>query len=389
MTPLKDHFGIALSIWLAVCSQAVAAESWNAPFVHNMEMTVIDPEAICPELNNLESFSNVAQSADGKVYATFTADADRHGILVINADTFDLATITWRSNPLGAERGAWCGLINLGDDRPVALFSCQEPDEKTGSFAVYLIRHLPNQSPPWSEQKIDLPEKPAAIAYLPNSDALACLTEPSNWFIRCELKTKTIHIEKAVFDFIPYTYPNGRCLYLGAENQLYGSYRGRLFCYDPSSSFFAYLGMLPCEYGHLSQVALSAMAGDGKILLAAGTTSDGYLFTVDTETFELRSWGRPTDGTEIRKLVHAGPSGFWGLSATPGQSCRLFHFDPDNHLLEDLGIPAGILRRDGRTWNWFGFQISDMLVLKDGRILLAEGAKQAKLLVFDPDRRNK
>jgi hypothetical protein len=30
-----------------------------------------------------------------------------------------------------------------------------------------------------------------------------------------------------------------------------------------------------------------------------------------------------------------------------------------------------------------------MLVLKDGRILLAEGAKQAKLLVFDPDRRNK
>jgi len=118
--------------------------------------------------------------------------------------------------------------------------------------------------------------------------------------------------------------------------------------------------------------------------LVGGTAAGGYLFTVDTDTQEVKPWGRPTDGTEIRALVHAGKTGFWGLAVTPGQTTRIFNFRPDRGILKDHGVPVGSLEQDDRQWTWHAHRIADMAVLPDGRILLAERANQAKLLVFEP-----
>lgn len=385
----EHHVWLTGWLCLILTSISMAAQPWGPPFVQKLAMDVIDPASDLPELSSIETFSHLAQSIDGEIYATFEANPVRLGILVLDGTSLKVKTVRWFDEIKSGQDLNWCGLVSLNDKGIIALCFERRMSKDTDLIRGYAVSSLPGEENHWSVKQMSLPERPSAVTHLRRGGILAGLTEPSNWFFRYDLKAGNVDIHRVVFDFVPYRYPHGRCLYLAPGGQLYGSYKGRLFSYDPESSFFAYLGMLPCQYGHLSEVALTAMAGDGKNMLVGGTNGNGYLFTVNLNTLEVRSWGRPTDGTEIRNLVYAGESGFWGIAVTPGQSCRLFHFQPNKRRLVDLGIPAGVLSQSGRTWAWHAFQIADMLVLNDGRILLAESAKQAKLLIFDPNRRQK
>jgi hypothetical protein len=166
---------------------------------------------------------------------------------------------------------------------------------------------------------------------------------------------------------------------------VYGSYKGRLFAFHPGDQFFEYLGPLPCEYGHLSEVAATALTagGDGKIV--GGTGADGYLFSVDLSSRKVTPHGKPTDGTVIRDLTSFKDGVYLGIAETPGQSCRLFEFEPSAGRLEDLGILAGTLREGTRTWTWHTFAVTDMVRLPDNRIVLGEAGNQAKFLVIAPE----
>ena len=367
----------------------LSAQALLPPFVRKPKMTVISPEASLADLSNIDGFAHLAKSG-GKVFATFKANSKQLGILVCDGKSLKVEQVYWLENDKhDISAGEWCGLVSLDSDRVAALCWQSGPDGRDKPIRGYLVTYSPTESQNWITKSIELPEKPTVLAYLPQANALAGITEPSNYFFLYDLSTAKIQVQQTIFDFVPYAYPSGRCLYPSSEGGLYGSYKGRLFCYAHDSSFFEYLGPLPCQYGHLSVTALSAMAANGNGTLVGGTSKDGYLFTVDCESRKISSWGKPTDGTEILKIVHAGQSGFWGIAQTPAQSCRLFHFQPEKGLLEDLGVPAGILKAQSRTWIWHAFQIADMLVLDDGRIVMAESSRQAKLLVFDPERSSK
>lgn len=379
----KSFFWLLGLLSVVISSIDVAAQPLSPPFVNKVVMTVVDPEAYSSELANIDSFRHLAKSADGRIFATFKAGSSKKGILIFNPKSLEVESVYWLKEAENKGRFEWCGLVSLGESGMAGL-CCEQVSNKNSGRKGYLVRYLADEKERWLVRDVNVPETPSAIAYLPQIDALACLTKPSNSFFIYDLNKGVIKVHRVLFDFVPYSYPHCRALYHSSDGGLYGSYKGRLFCYYTDIDFFEYLGLMRCEYGHLSEVALTAMAGDGKGLLVGGTSGDGYLFTVDTETRKVRPWGKPTDGTQIRKLVYSDSSGFWGLAAVPGQSCRLFHFEPAKQSLTDLGIPAGIMKTDGRTWTWHAFDVSDMVVLDDGRILLAESAKRSKLLVFDP-----
>ncbi len=385
MHPLKTKVSIYLLGYLSVMSTNVfASQPFLPPFVRKLAITVIDPESELGEVSNIAGFCSLVQGPRGRLFATFTSDSEGLGILVCDAKTLKPEEVFWIRNLVkDVKYVQWAGLLRLDEEGVAALCFEKTGDKGAAVSRGYLVQYSVHKKQ-WVGRAIEFPEIPACVVYLPKKKYLAALTKPSNWFLTYDLQTNKVRCHRKLFDFVPHEYPYGTCLLADVDGGIYGSYKGRLFRYDMDSDFFEYLGMLPCEYGHLSEVSLSAIAkGPGRIIVG-GTNADGYLFVLDPVTRNIRPWGKPTDGAEIRKVVYDARSGFWGITVSPDQICRLFHFQPEKGLLEDMGIPGGILTENKRTWKWYAFQIADILRLNDGRIVLAESARQAKLLVFNP-----
>jgi hypothetical protein len=374
---------LVLAVAMAMPAMPCLAQQMTGPpFVERVTMTVIDPEDVAQEFGGITSFEALVQAADGGILALCRTGDQNLGVLVLDGKTLGIERVL---QPLGKASGPWVwqGAARLGDKGVIAIASSAEIKRGASVDAKLVI--LGGGAPETVKIKpVVLPEAVSAVEFIPVSNALACLTKPSNALVSIEITTGETSLKRVIFDFVPYEYPCGRTLQRVPDGRVFGSYKGRLFSYQPKDKSFDYLGLLPCEFGHLSETALSAAASDGKNTFVGGVCGDGYLFSVDLATSRVTPRGRPSDATEIRCLVYAGETGFWGIAATPGLPGRLFHFQPKDGTLEDLGIPMGDLSREGSSWHWHAFAISAMIALADGRILLAEGGNQAKLLVFDP-----
>ena len=421
-----------LVVWVAVTG-ALSPAGAVEPFAESLAMKVIDPAYYDGVLARIQAFDRIlVPSIGGQIYISFDAAKEGPGILVLDAESLAVVNVHWAEQVGLDPSDRWLAgtLMPSGAN---ALFCTSAAEAAEEQPTVKLVRISTNRDTAPRVSSLTLPEVPAAIAPIRDHGQLLVLTRPSNFAVRVDpITNEVVSVNRDIFPFIPYDYPPGRCLEPLANGQIYGSFKGRLFAYLPPTpppgsrpsgsdpvpghsppgsnsapgspepfesselsdppdamdtsedEFFAYLGLLPCEYGHLSQVALSAAASDGEGTLVGGTAAGGYLFTVDTNTQEVKPWGRPTDGTEIRARVHAGTTGISGWAVKPDQTTHTFNFRPDERVLKDHGVPAGSLEQDGRQWTWHAHRVADMAVLPDGRILLAERANQAKLLVFEP-----
>lgn len=360
------------------------------PFVRGYTIEVVDPATDQPSMLRVQRLSHLeavdeageageggAEHGGGDVIGAAVTDADgRLGVALFAGDDLRLIETRWVT---GDEEGAWRWGTSTSLPGGAAVWIGSRTDQPAVSR---LVRFDPDAPDPWAVRDVEVPERVVALVYAPTHERYYGLTAPSNKLIVWDRAFVRIAMHEEIFDFVPYEYPPGRALAVDAAGVVYGSYKGRLFGFHPGDAFFEYLGHIPCEYGHLSEVAITAFASDDKARLVGGTGADGYLFSLDLKSREVIPHGKPTDGTRIRSIVHVGNGAYLGIAEAPGQSCRLFRFQPEAGRLEDLGVPAGTLREGDRTWTWHAFEVTDALALPDGRVVLGEAGHQAKLLVI-------
>jgi hypothetical protein len=162
-----------------------------------------------------------------------------------------------------------------------------------------------------------------------------------------------------------------RALGIAKTGKVYGSrVYGNLFCYDPSTNKVMRLkSSLPCVRNRdlTNHVQSWVLAEDGK--LYGGTTLDGFLFQLDPENDEVVNLGKPTHAGNVRSLF-IKDSTIHGLVGHGYEYTHYFTFDLRKKGFKDNGIfwfRNTLINSRHRT-----FTASEILPLKDGRIMVAE-----------------
>lgn len=345
------------------------------PFVEKIDIQAIDPVHALDSPPVVRAISCIISVGSSAVIGLETVQ----GLAVALLDE-DLTLKHYEVLGIEIGKWRWSGGCVAGDEVYLLANPCTS-DQSGNSSKIFRYVPIENKLTTLAMPKHNVMLH--AIASLNSKELVA--VDSRNAFICWSVRDPdSLSVHRNIFDFVPHQYPAGMCLFPAASDQVFGSYKGRLFRYHRKDDFFEYLGMLPGEFGHLSQQRLSAMAKGPGGCLIGGTNADGYLFSLDIQSRKLEPRGKPTDGTSITHLVAAHDQTIWGIADAPAGISRLFHFDVKAGTLRDLGVPGGRFQSPGRSWFWRSFVIRSMTVLSDGRILMGEEGIQSKLLVFDP-----
>lgn len=372
--------GLLLGI---VASGSVGAARPEEPFVRDIAVDVIDLTEGCKQLPVLGHIRRLVCWGD----RLLVAFDDEAGPALVECGAADLdVTAVWRLEGPETRAWRWVDVVTLHDGRLIGMLirADARQDEAVECLLIAWSDGVRGQA---RQSIVRLPSKPAAMAPVPGLASLLCLDHWGNRLFAVDIDKAVLSWSKVIFDFAPHDYPVGRVLRACNDGGVYGSSKGRLFRYDPPSGFCEYLGPLPGSPGRLGQRYLSAWADGGGGRLAGGIGGEGRLITLDVEGRKVQPMGLPCDAHEIGPMVWDRAGCCWGIARGLGGVCRLFRFEVRTGRVDDLGIPAGVLRSGGRSWVWQAMEIVDMVALKDGRIVLAEGTSQAKLLVFQPERK--
>ncbi|MFH0921318.1 MAG: hypothetical protein V1913_13275 [Fibrobacterota bacterium] len=205
---------------------------------------------------------------------------------------------------------------------------------------------------------------------------------PSNGFFTYDIAGKTFTVvagaemDSASEDAVGYMHMDSTahlCKALGIDNAgtVYGSTgMGRLFSYSPTLDKIKVLEVsLPFCQNHqaTNRVEAWAIAPNGK--LYGGTSMDGYLFSLDPATGKLVNLGKPVMAGNLRSMVVRNNK-VYGLCGELPEYTHFFTYDIAEGGFEDLGI----LRFMNRLINskHMSYTVSNLLSLKDGRILFTE-----------------
>jgi len=359
------------------------AGEFAPPFAKELEMRVVAPLRLEDQLTAVSGFRRlITLQEPAYVLALYEHPTEGPGLVRLNGKPLAPNASTGAADVgLGAE-WAWVDAAVRSSGQEAIALASTESGGQEGGYRVAIVA-LQAEAPPNVERVINVEQEPTAVALLEQQEKVAWLTKPSNHFVRVPIEAGEPKVEKDIFPFVPYRYPPGQRLISVPDGRVFGSYKGRLFAYYPEKDFFAYLGHLPGPRGHLAQARLSAAAwADGRLF--GGTTAGGHLFSATRAGDPIADHGRPTEGLRIAAITATGDT-LWGIAASPGQVSRVFAYKPDQDTFEEFGVPAGTLKEDQRAWPWRAFQIADMVQLHDGRLVLAESARQPKLLVFEPE----
>jgi hypothetical protein len=116
-----------------------------------------------------------------------------------------------------------------------------------------------------------------------------------------------------------------------------------------------------------------------------GGTSDGYLFHLDPENMTLTNLGKPRAERRIRCLA-AGKNGCVYLVAgerpkTSPVPCKFYRFDPATGGFQDFGL---LIADRSPYYYRRGYQFDSMTTGLDGTIYLGESERDSNLFLFLP-----
>jgi len=182
--------------------------------------------------------------------------------------------------------------------------------------------------------------------------------------------------------FEPEGYQVSRALFLDAEGNVYTAGKGgALYRYSPETENLQALdARLPAVRGREPWASLdAAVAGpDG---LVYGGTYDGYLFTFDPETSEVRNLGKPLRQQRICGLAFGAGGILYGVGGEAEGMARSFAYDPRSARFT-LG---GALRRSPSGWPVMD-PVNAMVVDTRGNAYIASGGRLGNLYVWGPER---
>jgi len=111
-----------------------------------------------------------------------------------------------------------------------------------------------------------------------------------------------------------------------------------------------------------------------------GTTSDGFVFELDTSERRLWDYGKPRVERRCRALTRGLDGRFYMICGEKDSVCRLFSVALDEGF-RDWGV-LGVDRSP--YYAKIAYQFDSMCTGKDGSIYIGESDRRAKLFIFTP-----
>lgn len=119
---------------------------------------------------------------------------------------------------------------------------------------------------------------------------------------------------------------------------------------------------------------------DGSIF---GSTSDGFIFQVDSTLNRLKALGKPMVERRVRAMTIGNDDQLYMICGEKTNVCRMFSYDlsTDANGFLDLGV-LGVDRSP--YYAKIGYQFDAMCTGKDGTIFIGESDRRAKLFIYTP-----
>lgn len=156
---------------------------------------------------------------------------------------------------------------------------------------------------------------------------------------------------------------------------------GEFFRYDPAVDRLEGLGVrLPTLAGReLYNRLESVVFNDYDGLIYGGGSADGVLFSLDPASGRVRSLGKASAAAGCPALAAGFDGRIYGISGGREGMARLFRYDPDEHTLEDLGLPLA-----ASETLWRGYEFSAACTGSAGEIYLGESDRVSHLFIYFP-----
>jgi hypothetical protein len=117
--------------------------------------------------------------------------------------------------------------------------------------------------------------------------------------------------------------------------------------------------------------------------LIYGGTSDGYLFSFDTQKMELKNLGKPRADRRLRCLTKGNDGSIYIMAGERSQSrpCQYYKYNPKSGGFEELGL---LIVDRSPHYYWRGYQFDSMITGDDGTIYIGESERRSHLFLYIP-----
>ncbi|MEM7108668.1 MAG: hypothetical protein AAF519_10620 [Bacteroidota bacterium] len=263
-------------------------------------------------------------------------------------------------------------------------------DPEVGDGEVYL---------PEDEAKVQVLATPVAgnsiytMTYDSITNSLYGITYPDAEFFQYDLKTKTTVNHGKWLNTMSYAGPERswrsipRSL-VANKGRVYSSGDlGFIHYFDGADRKIKKTSMrIPGEYwitqkyeGYPVAEQLLHM-DEGRLV---GSTSDGFIFTIDLQRGELYSIGKPMVERRVRAMTIGKDNHLYMICGEKVNVCRMFSYDL--HAPEKGFLDYGVLGVDRSPYYAkIGYQFDSMCTAHDGTIFIGESDRRAKLFFYVP-----
>ena len=163
--------------------------------------------------------------------------------------------------------------------------------------------------------------------------------------------------------------------------------KGRLMYYDPGIGKLVYTDIeVPGDYYYMQfyqdYTAIEYLAKDSGGLIYGGTT-DGYLFSFDSQRMQLKNLGKVRESRRLRCLT-VGKDGkvyFMAGERSASRPCQFYAYDPKEGSFENLGL---LIVDRSPYYYWRGQQFDSITTGLDGTIYLGESERKSHLFLYIP-----
>lgn len=211
-----------------------------------------------------------------------------------------------------------------------------------------------------------------------NSDEMLGLTATSGKVFRVDLSDRGVHTLGELSRHERWA-PQ---VALDRVGRLWGSCgAARLWWCDVASELLEVTHLVvPGAAGRAQHTQVSAWALDSLSgAFYAGTLPDGFLFTFDPETFQVKALGKPCRQDWVTCLAIGNDGRVFGMAGAEDDIGHLFCYDPVDGSLRDLGIPVSTL-----TARQYGYHYRCAVAGQGGEIYFGQHERVNHLWVYFP-----
>lgn len=422
---LTQIFAFSIIVFLfSICTNSLYAQDWaksNIKDLQRVDLRDLGYLDVNVVPSNSSAITSLLTASTGKIYGATSGDQSYF---------FMFDPVTNKVKQLGkiaGEKGTHHSLVegedgciyigtgvNMFDEIPISKAYDQTIDKSLWKdikdyFAKNEGGHLYKYDPRLSDRIVKLPEMQCEVEDLgiplannsiyaltinPQQNEIYGITYPDGHFFVFNIDDKKFvdmgPLDKKIVFHGPTRYWRSlpRALICDDSGKVYMSGTGgNIQYYDPEiKQIVATELKIPGDYNYIQfysdYTVVEYFAKDASGLIYGGT-SDGYLFSLSTESMNLVNLGKVRASRRLRCLT-VGLDGTVYIMAgerSPSRPCQFYRYDPKVGGFEDLGL---LIVDRSPYYYWRGLQFDSMATGKDGTIYLGESQRKSHLFLYMP-----